>query len=472
MIIPERKQILIVDDEVNLRRVIAAQLQRDGYDVHTAQDGDEGCRILGDHHIDLVITDLRMPKLDGMELLRHAQQLDPELPVVMLTAHGTVDNAVEALKTGAFDYITKPFDQDEIRNVVRKALRTRELTQFEATPSDTEGQGESGDFGIIGQSPAIVELRALLSRIADTPGTVLISGESGTGKELVARALHRYSSRRTKPFIKVACAAIPKEQMEVELLGYERGAFPGAVRAKPGRFELAVGGTLYLDEVNAIPLDAQVALLHALQGQQFERMGGVRTIPLDVRLVAASSVDLKEAVENGSLREDLFYQLNVVSIRLPALRERSEDTLLIADHFVRKFSERFRKNVTSISKEAAAALRAHAWPGNIRQLENVMERAVLLCNGEEIERGDLPHEPVLGAPSEASAAELQAAGEGLKEQIKAAMSQLERELIQRALGQTHNNVTHAARLLKISRKGLQLKMKELGLRERDERVES
>jgi DNA-binding NtrC family response regulator len=322
-------------------------------------------------------------------------------------------------------------------------------------------------YGIIGQSPAIVELRALLGRVSDTPSTALISGESGTGKELVARALHQHSSRKGKPFIKLACAAIPKDHMDLELFGYEKGGSPAAVGAKPGRFELAVGGTLYLDEVAAIPLEVQVRLLRALQERSIERVGGIRTIPLDVRLVAASSQDLKEAVANGAFREDLFYAISVVPIHLPPLRERADDTVLIAKYLVEKFSQRFGKAVSGISRDAAAALRARAWPGNIRELENVIERAVLLCNGAEVERADLPPDPHLSEDS--PAAGLQAGGEGLKEQIKAAMAQLERELIQKALHQTHSNVTHAARLLKISRKGLQLKMKELGLRERDER---
>lgn len=466
VIIPERKQVLIVDDEPNLRRVIAAQLGRDGYDVHTAADGEEGCRILAEHHIDLVITDLKMPKVDGMELLRQALELDPELPVVMMTAHGTVDNAVEALKTGAFDYLTKPFDQDEVRSIVRKALKTRELNQFEATGAPSGAPDDRFRYGIIGQSSAIVELRALLDRVADTPSSALISGESGTGKELVARALHQYSSRRAKPFIKLACAAIPRDQMEHELFGYERGAFPGALGAKPGRLELAAGGTLYLDDVAVLSAEVQVRLLRALQERTFERVAGIRAIPMDVRLIASAHGNLEAAVAAGSFREDLYYAISVVPIRLPPLRERSEDTVLIARFLVEKFARRFGKEVSGISREALSYMRAHSWPGNIRELENVMERAVLLCNGAEVERSDLSQRA-----TDATATPVASgvhAGEGLKEQIKAAMSQLERELIQKALNQTHSNVTHAARLLKISRKGLQLKMKELGLREREE----
>src|SRR5215831_6661550 len=263
MMLPEKKQILVVDDEANLRRVLTAQLARDGYEVHAAPDGETGLSILREHHIDLVITDLRMPRLDGMELLRQALRLDPELPIVILTAHGTVDNAVEALKTGAFDYITKPFDQAEVRTVVRKALRTRDLAGAEATREEAR-EGAGARFGIIGESEAILGVYAILGRVADTPTTVLVTGESGTGKELVARALHENSSRKERPFIKVNCAAIPKDLMESELFGYERGAFTGAVSSKPGRFELASGGTLFLDEIGEVPVEMQVKLLGAM----------------------------------------------------------------------------------------------------------------------------------------------------------------------------------------------------------------
>jgi two-component system, NtrC family, response regulator AtoC len=521
--LPEKKQILVVDDEANLRRVLSAQLGRDGYEVHTAEDGEAALAFLKEHHIDLVITDLRMPKVDGMDLLRAALRDDPSRPVVMLTAHGTVDNAVEALKTGAFDYITKPFDQNEVRVVVKKALRTRDLASADAT-SLVVGWGAGGAlrdpavrdpapvpaprdgaarFGIIGESPPILDIYKVLERVADTPTTVLITGESGTGKELVARALHENSSRRDKPFIKVNCAAIPKDLMESELFGYERGAFTGAVGSKPGRFELATGGTLFLDEIGEIPNEMQVKLLRVLQESEFERVGGIKTIRVDVRLVAATNRDLKKEKDSGAFREDLFYRLNVVSIALPALRERCTDIPSLCRYFIAKFNARLKKSVEGIEPEAVERLNAYGWPGNIRELENVIERAVLFADSARIRLEDLADE-LRGQPvgsdggsegggarafSPATAAHLNtevtaevagdgtprapatgsdpADGDGLKEQVKAAMSRLERDLIIRALKQTQNNVTHAARLLKISRKGLQLKMKELSLRERD-----
>jgi two-component system, NtrC family, response regulator AtoC len=475
--LPEKKQVLIVDDEPNLRKILAAQLSRDGYDVLLAEDGEQGLSLLREHHIDLVVTDLKMPKVDGMTLLREALAEQPELPIVMITAHGTVDTAVEALKLGAFDYLTKPFDKDEVRQIVGKALKTRELAGEEPTPAPVEGpaaeeKSEGVRFGIIGQSPGLTELYAVLERVADSPTTVLITGESGTGKELVARALHDHSSRRGKPFIKVNCAAIPKELIESELFGYERGAFTGAVTSKPGRFELANGGTLFLDEIGEIPVEMQVKLLRALQESEFERVGGIKTMRVDVRLVAATNRDLKKLIAQGAFREDLFYRLNVVSIRLPALRERASDTPLLVDHFLKKFNERLKKNVTGVEPEALDLLANYAWPGNIRELENVMERSVLFCDAQKLRVEDLPAE-LRGSsiatasyipPPDAGLQTLPPEG-GLKEHVKVAMSRLERDLVSRALKQTNNNVTHAARLLKISRKGLQLKMKELGLRE-------
>jgi two-component system response regulator AtoC len=480
--LPEKKQILVVDDEANLRRVLSAQLARDGYEVHTAEDGEAALAFLKEHHIDMVITDLRMPKVDGMDLLRAALRDDPSRPVVMMTAHGTIDNAVEALKTGAFDYITKPFDQNEVRVVVKKALRTRDLASADATRDVLPVAPKDSRFGIIGESQPIHELYTILERVADTPTTVLITGESGTGKELVARALHENSSRRDRPFIKVNCAAIPKDLMESELFGYERGAFTGAVASKPGRFELASGGTLFLDEIGEIPNEMQVKLLRVLQESEFERVGGIKTIHVDVRLVAATNRDLKREIASGSFREDLYYRLNVVPIALPALRDRRTDIPHLIAYFIAKFNARLRKSIEGIEQEALERLCAYGWPGNIRELENVIERAVLFADGSKIRMEDLAEElkgsaqpdsaharAPASAPADLASAAAAAGSptDGLKEQVKAAMSRLEKDLIVRALKQTQGNVTHAARLLKISRKGLQLKMKELNLRERD-----
>jgi nitrogen regulation protein NR(I) len=474
----DRKQILIADDEPNMRRVLTAQLERDGYDVQSVEDGEKAKDALEEHHFDVIISDLRMPKIDGMTLLKHIAQTHPNLPVIMITAHGTVDTAVEALKLGAYDFVTKPFDKNELRNVVAKAARTAELSDRDVV-LDAD---ERGRYDIIGQSPGMKKVYSVIEKVADTPSTVLITGESGTGKELIARALHENSSRKDKPFIRVNCAAIPQELIESELFGYEKGAFTGAVTSKPGRFELANEGTLFLDEIGEIGVNMQVKLLRALQEQEFERVGGIKTISVDVRLVTATNRDLAADITEGRFREDLYYRLNVVHLHLPPLRERTEDVPLLIEHFLGRFNERLNKDVRTVSEEALAKLRAYPWRGNIRELENVVERCVLFADGEQIETDDLPPEVQSGTQTitrpkrRSSEAEetLPGIGDqvpptqegvGLKETVREMTSKIERELIVRALEQTGSNVTRTARLLKISRKSLQTKMKELGLRE-------
>jgi len=448
-----------------MRRVLEAMLRREGYDVVTAANGTEALGGMS-ANIHTVITDLKMPGLDGMGLLKRLSIDYPDVPVVMITAHGSVENAVEAVKLGAFDYLEKPFEQEQIRQVVAKAISTYALSRKDARP---EEPSERGRFRLVGQSPAIRQIYAVVEKVANTPSTVLISGESGTGKELIARALHENSNRHAGPFIKINCAAIPKTLMESELFGYDKGAFTGAVGAKPGRFELAHGGTLFLDEIGEIPIEMQVKLLRVLQESEFERVGGIKTIKVDVRLVTATNRDLLEEIGAGNFREDLFYRLNVVPIQIPPLRERREDIPLLADHFISKFNERLKKQIVAISPEAVEQLVAYNWPGNIRELENLMERTILFCEGPEIRVSDLPPE-IVGVAVPASAATTEegprpAAG-SLKEAVRAETERVERELIQRALDATGGNVTQAARKLKISRKSLQTKMKELGLREK------
>jgi nitrogen regulation protein NR(I) len=460
----ERKQILIADDEVNLRRVLAMQLQAEGYDTHQVGDGASAVEFLKEHHIDVVISDLRMPELDGLGLLKYCAQHHPDLPVVLITAYGTVDTAVEAMRRGAFDYITKPFDIKEIRSVVGKALRTGDLRTREVQLDGLD----QGRYRIIGASPLMKEIYGILEKVADTTATVLITGESGTGKELVARALHENSSRKEASFIRVNCGAIPRELMEAELFGYERGAFTSAVTSKPGRFELASGGTLFLDEIAEIPVEMQVKLLRAIQEGEIDRIGGVKPISVDVRLVAATNRDLKKEIAAGRFREDLYYRLNVVPIHLPPLRERRGDIPLLIDHMLSLHAQRFKKPDASISPEAREALVAYAWPGNIRELENVIERCVLLSDGNVIDVHDLPAELRAGradASTPPSTTDDDDTPGGLKERVKEATTRLEKELIVKALAQTNHNVTQAARLLKISRKSLQIKMKDLGLRE-------
>jgi two-component system response regulator AtoC len=489
-------KILVADDEQNLRRVLVAMLRRDGHEVVQAASGVEAIERLAD--VDVVITDLRMPGADGMEVLRTAARTFPQVPVIMITAYGSVGQAVEAIKAGAFDYIEKPFEQDSIRAIVDKAIGQAAANRMAPRPtlypaSDPEATGR---FGLVGHSPEIHGIFAIIEKVADTPSTVLITGESGTGKELVAKALHEHSGRKGGPFIKINCAAIPKTLMESELFGYEKGAFTGATSSKPGRFELADGGTLFLDEIGEIPVEMQVKLLRAIQESEFERVGGLKTIKVDVRLVTATNRDLEQETQRGNFREDLYYRLNVVPLQIPPLRKRTGDIPLLAAHIIKKFNERLKKTISGIADDALAALETHSWPGNIRELENVLERTILFTKGDRIERADLqlagahdssPHvhlpHPTAPASAPTSGAtptiaddddEDAIGGEhagspsgSLKDIVRAETSRVERELIVKALDETGGNVTQAARLLKISRKSLQMKMKEFGLRDKE-----
>ncbi len=447
--------VLLVDDERNMRRVLGALLRRDGHEVLEACDGAQALELLAHEHVDAVVTDLRMPHLNGLEFLERAQQRQRGLPVILLTAYGTVGSAVEALKQGAFDYLTKPFDPDEVRQVVRKAVRTRALDEREARPAC----GEDPEELLQGESEPLAEVRRMIERVAASPATALVTGESGTGKEIVARALHTRSGRHAGPFVKVNCAAIPETLFESELFGYEKGAFTGAASRKPGRFELAHGGTLFLDEIGEMPLSTQPKLLRALQESSFYRVGGTHTISVDARLVAATNRDLRAAVRDGGFREDLFYRLNVVPIHLPPLRERRADIPRLAELLRARFAGRFGKPCARIGAEALAALERHDWPGNIRELENAIERAVLLGDTAELELRDLPEE--LRAPGGEPA---DADGASLRERVRRETRRIERDAIQQALDLTAGNVTRAAELLGLSRRGLQLKLKELGVR--------
>ncbi|MBK9517405.1 MAG: sigma-54-dependent Fis family transcriptional regulator [Anaeromyxobacter sp.] len=461
--------VLIVDDEMNIRRVLAAMLKRDGYEVTTAADGEQALAVLQKTPVHVVVTDLVMPKVGGMELLKRVGADYPDVPVILITAHGSVDSAVAALKAGAFDYVTKPFEQDELRKVIAKAARAHDLERQNVH----EGGSEADRPPLVGSSPAMKTIYDMVARVADSPSTVLITGESGTGKELIAKALHRGSSRRDKPLIKVNCAAIPKDLVESELFGYERGAFTGAVGSKPGRFELADGGTLFLDEIGEIPVEIQVKLLRALQESEFERVGGIKTLKVDVRLIAATNRDLKALIAEGRFREDLYYRLAVVPIALPPLRDRREDVPLLVRHFIEKYDRRLGKKVEGIEDEALQLLQGYAWPGNIRELENLMERSVLFADGPLIEAAALPdalRERGAAAPVPIAAvgplgAIAAPSGASMKEIVRQAQAELERELIARALEETGGNVTRAAKRLQISRKSLQVKMKELGLRD-------
>ncbi len=461
-------RVLIVDDEQSLRKVLAATLEREGYEVQVAVNGEEALAALDRDGADVVVTDLVMPKMDGLSLLRKVVSRHPDVPVIVVTAHGRVDSAVEAMKAGAFDFVAKPFENAELKSIIAKAARQSDLNARNVVPGEPGAQGRRYTE-IIGRGQRMIELQQIIGKVADAPSTVLVQGESGTGKELVATALHEKSSRRERPFIKINCAAIPRELVEAELFGFEKGAFTGAVQSKPGRFELADGGTLFLDEIGEIPLEMQVKLLRAIQESEFERVGGVKTTRVEVRLIAATSRDLTREIAAGRFREDLFYRLNVVPIFLPPLRERREDIPLLVEHFRQKYNARLKKNVGTIEDDALAALAAYSWPGNIRELENVLERTILFAEGVAIRAADLPASLRQSAPSpdEAHGAPGVVPGSPpgpLKEIVKGQVQAIERDLIVRGLEVTGSNVTRTAKLLKISRKSLQMKMKEFGLR--------
>lgn len=450
------KRILIVDDEPSIRKVLSAHLRRFGHEVETAADGAIGVRRLQEEPFHLVVTDLKMPNLDGMQLLAWVQEHLPGLPVILITAHGTVDTAVAALKQGAFDYVTKPFDQDELHGIITKGVAS------EAANARRLRSEPGAALGMVGRTTAMRDVYALIEKVAPSPTTVLVTGESGTGKELVARALHAQSKRSEGTFIQVNCGAIPENLFEAELFGYERGAFTGAVTSKPGRFELADGGTLFLDEVGELPLEMQVKLLRAIQEGIIDRVGGIRSTKVDVRVVAATNVDLAAAVEAGAFRKDLYWRLNVIPVQLPPLRDRTEDIPLLASHFLERFNARLDRGFEGFSPEAEERLMQHTWPGNIRELENLVERVVLLSDGPWIELSDLPLPEPEPVPEE-STEELESLG--LKEYVRVHTMKLERARIERVLQTLNGNVTRAARQLGISRKSLQTKMKEYGLRD-------
>jgi two-component system response regulator HydG len=383
--------VLVVDDDASIRDAVAKTLVKEGYAVDEAQDGVLALDVLRRKQYDLVLADLRMPKLDGMGLLRAVKASNPDIPFILITGHGTIDDAVESLKLGAFDFVQKPFKRQDLLRTVEKALSTRRLIQ-ENTRLKERLAAEEDTRRIIGASPSIMCVLDLVNQVAPSTATVLLRGESGTGKELAAEELHRRSRRADSPFVRVSCAALPETLLEAELFGHEKGAFTGAVAQRKGRFEVAHGGTLFLDEVGELSAPTQVKLLRVLQEGEFQRLGSSDTIKVDVRVVAATNADIRRLVRLGTFREDLYYRLNVVEIVLPSLRERSGDIPLLADHFRRKYALRNEKVVTGFHGNALAALEAYDWPGNVRELENAVERAVVLCTTTQIGVNDLPRE--------------------------------------------------------------------------------
>ena len=468
------RRVVIADDEPSFRKVLSSLLRREGYEVLEARDGEEALAALSSD-VAVLITDLRMPKLDGMQLFRRAIAEYPDLKVIIFTAYGRITESVEAVKLGAFDFVEKGTDNEHILQVVRKAVASYELDLRDPRKGG-HIPPQLGRYGLVGTSPALQKVFSLIEKVADTPSTVLIIGESGTGKELVARALHEQSSRKTESFIRINCAAIPKTLMESELFGYEKGAFTGAVSQKPGRFELADRGTLFLDEIGELALEMQVKLLRVLQESEFERVGGIKTLRVDVRVIAATNRDLVKEVAVGNFREELYYRLNVVPIQLPSLRERREDIPLLVSHFLHRFNDRLKKSISGLTDEAMTTLLRYPFPGNIRELENIIERTVLLAEGSVIDVRDLPPNVTatqiqsttpIRPPVTPLAPSSRPPASSLKEIVRQETERVEREMIQRALQETQGNVTQAAKQLGISRKSLQIKMKELRLREAD-----
>jgi two-component system NtrC family response regulator len=445
--------ILIVDDEKNYLVVLEALLGSEGYEIVTTDNAREAVRSVRESDLDLVITDMKMPGMSGMELLEECKKIRPELPVIMMTAYGTIEMAVEAMKKKACDYITKPFNNEELKLIIKKALENYRLTKENRRLS--EALSDRYKYGnIIGKSKSMLKIYDLIGKVAQSRASVFITGPSGTGKELIAKAVHYNSPRKDRPFISINCGALTETLLENELFGHEKGAFTGAVAMKKGRFEVADGGTLFLDEVGDMPTPLQVKLLRVLQEMEFERVGGTRTIKVDVRVLSASNRNIKEDVANNLFREDLFYRLNVMEIEVPPLHERVDDIPLLVRHFVEKYREDKGKNKIELSPEAWKALYTYMWPGNVRELENVIERAVVLNPEGTITPEDLPEE-VKGAETEFDVERLVPSNVPLP----AALEQIEEKMIRRALEQCNNVQAHAANMLGITKSLIQHKLK-------------
>jgi DNA-binding NtrC family response regulator len=454
-------RLLLVDDEAHQREMLSGILERAGYRVETAATAEQALSALERSRFDLVLTDQKMPGLDGLALLERVQGLQPELPVVLMTAFGSVSEAVSAMKKGAADYLTKPFEKEELLLVLEKTLRQRRLEEeVAALRGALKERYRLGN--IIGTSEPMREVFSLIERIANTDVPVLIRGESGTGKELVARAIHARSRRASGPFVALNCAAIPETLLESEFFGHEKGAFTGATRAHPGRFEQAAGGTLFLDEIGAMRIDLQAKLLRAIQEKEIQRLGSTSPLTVDVRILAATGENLEEAMRRKSFREDLYYRLNVVPVTLPPLRERIEDLPLLVHHFATASASRFEREGLTISPEVMDRLQMHPWLGNVRELENCIERMVLLAKGPRLTLADLP--PDLRKGPEASAGgpgafELPPSGVRLPE--------LERHLMVQALKRSRGSLGPAARLLGISYKTLQYRIQKFRIERKE-----
>ena len=443
--------ILTIDDEENIRNGLADNFELEGYEVKQAASGEEGLKLIAEGGIDLVITDLRMDGISGSEVVQRVTSEHPGIPIIVLTGHGSIDDATAALKAGAFDFLTKPLDLDHLNKIVKNALQGKILAEQNRELQAKLLKSQNGDE-MIGKSDSLNRVRQMISKAAPARASVLITGESGVGKELVARAVHEQSDRAKGPFVVVHCAALSETLIESELFGFEKGAFTGAENLHKGRFELADGGTIFLDEIGEVNLATQVKLLRVLQEHKFERVGGEKSIEVDVRVVAATNRNLEDEVKAGKFREDLFYRLNVVRIEMPALRERMDDIPLLMHAFLREFNIENKKNIKGFDKAAKSAMIKYSWPGNIRELKNAVESAVVMCTGDEIKMEDLPRslrsqgeEKVISIP------------------IGITMDEAEKIIIQENLAANKGNKSRTADILGIGRKTLHRKIEELNI---------
>ncbi len=453
--------ILIVDDEKNYPPILSAILQGEGFETLTANSGKDAIEIIQNSDIDLVLTDMKMPNMNGIELLENIKAKDLDLPVIMMTAHGTVDKAVEAMQKGAYSYILKPFDNQSMILYVKKALATYHVIKENRLLRSNAELQYSFD-NIIGKSKSMQDMFTTIKKIAPSKTTVLIEGDSGTGKELVAKSIHFNGTRRNAPFVAVNCSALADSLLENELFGHEKGAFTGAVTKQKGRFELADGGTLFLDEISEISHNVQVKLLRVLQEKVFERVGGINPVSVDIRIIAATNKNLKEEMKQSRFREDLYYRLKVLSIYIPPLKERKEDIRLLTSHFIKKYSSQIKSGtqVTGVSTEVERLLYEYNWPGNVRELENVIESAVILCSHDTIKVADLPNDfkdnvfdtlHIDGIPANAT--------------LNQTLDLVEQKMIQRAMKITNHVQSHAAQLLGIGKSGLNQKIKKFKMEE-------
>jgi DNA-binding NtrC family response regulator len=446
-----KKRILIVEDEDKLRRILELQLLDSGFDVVKAASAEEALPFMD--RADLILTDFKLPGMTGLEMLQLVRRQDSHVPVIVMTAFGTIENAVDAMKAGAADFLLKPFSLDHLTTVVNKALEIRSLRDENRRLKEELGRKYQWD-NIVGRSTAMQQIFATIMRVAPTRATVLLAGESGVGKDLIARAIHFHSPRRDRPFVKINCAAIPENLMESELFGYEKGAFTGANVSKPGKFEEADTGTVMLDEIGEVPANIQIKLLRILQEREFERLGSNKTMHIDVRVIAATNRDLRAALEDGTFREDLYYRLNVVPMEIPPLRARKEDIPYLAHHFVEKLAPEMGGRVTDITDAAIEKLMQYHWPGNVRELENVIERSIVMALGEKLDAGDIRLD--MNLRPRAASGEL-----GLPDGMS--LDTYEQELIKDSLKKANGNKSQAARMLGLTRNALRYRLTQMGI---------